>query len=502
VSVVPSGKTGQSPAGEQTSCPTQEPSPIVALRAGGAAQFHVSSWILSFVAHAFILSMCMWITWEIRVASQRKKTEVEIVTAAQPADLLPVAMPGGETDGHDAPHAELDGLVDTSTPEPLDFHDVEQPSLPAATATLTEPLIAESLLDRPADLKPLDWQQDSQSRGEGLRSFRLGGKWGLRTGQGRAAGRYFGSSKESDQSVANALQWLAKVQEKNGHWNSVRWGARMPCDTGSTGLAVLAFLGAGYHPGQQRYGTTVRGGLNWLIQQLGPDGHLKDDDHVYGQGIATMALCEAYGMSKDSRYREPAQRAVNYVMSQMTPYGGFGYDTERDDTSVTGWHIMAIKSARLAGLEVPSFAADRSKQFLGQVLTSRGESRYRISIASTSRALTAVGLLCRLFLEISRDDETVVKIADLIRKWGPGIDDEYYTYHATYGMFQMGGDYWDEWNAKFRDALTGRQVKQGEAAGSWQPEGTSWGPTAGRVYVTAMYTLSLEVYYRFLPVYH
>jgi len=500
MSTAPSGQARQSPTGEQESDRDHESSPL-SRRAGDAGRLHLSSWVISLAAHALILSMCMWITWEIHVAGRRKKTEVEIVPAEQPANLLPVAMPAGEDDGHDAPQAELDGLVDASELEPLDFRDVEQSTSPGSTATLTEPLISEGLIDQPVDFKPLDWQRDTQSRTGGLRSFRLGGKWGLRTGHGRAAGRYFGASKESDEAVARALLWLARVQEKNGRWDSRKWGAQTSYDTGCTGLAVLAFLGAGFHPSQKHYQATVRGGLTWLVQQMGPDGHLRDDDNVYGQAIATMALCEAYGMSGDSRYREPAQRAVNYIMSQMTPYGGFGYDREKDDTSVTGWHIMAIKSARLAGLAVPSFAVDRSKQFLGAVLMPTGESQYRISRRSTTRALTAVGLLCRLFLDIGTDDGDVVKIEALIRQWGPSIEDEYYTYHATYSMFQMGGDYWDEWNARFRDPLIGMQVKQGMEAGSWDPEGTSWGSSAGRVYVTAMYALALEVYYRYLPVY-
>ncbi len=501
MSTAPDGQTEQSPTGEQESSMAQEsPPPLPCARDAG--RLHLSSWAISFGVHALILLLCMWMTWEIQVAARRKKTEVEIVTAERTANVLPVGMPGGEADGRDAPRTELDGLVETSTPEPLDFRDVEQSTSPGSTATLTEPLISENLIDRPVDLKPLDWQRDAQSRTTGLRSFRLGGTWGLRTGQGRAAGRYFGASNESDEAVTSALLWLARAQDKaTGRWDAARWEAAMSCDTGCTGLAILAFLGAGYHPGQKTFQQNVRAGLGWLVQQVGPDGHMRDDDNVYGQAIATMALCEAYGMSGESRYREPAQRAVNYIMTQMTPYGGFGYSAQRDDTSVTGWHIMALKSARLAGLNVPSFAVDRGKQFLGAVLTSTGESQYRISINNTTRALTAVGLLGRLFLDISTDDENVVKIADLIRQWGPSIEDEYYTYHATYGMFQMGGDYWDEWNARFRDRLIGRQIKQGSDVGSWDPQGTAWGGTAGRVYVTAMYVLSLEVYYRFLPVY-
>ncbi len=502
MSATPSHETGDSPSGPREPPPDQKSSSVPPSQSSIVGRLHLSSWILSLAMHAAILLVCMWVSWEIHITAKRKKMEVEIVTAAQPADLLPVAMPGEEASVDNAPPADLDGLADISKLEPLDFHEVEETASPGSTATLTEPLLAESLIDRPADLKPLDWQHNTESRGGGLRSFRLGGQWGLRSGSGRESGRFFGASKESDMAVARALLWLSRAQDKSGRWDSRRWGASSSYDTGCTGLAVLAFLGAGYHPNQKIHQATVRRGLGWLVQQVGPDGHLRDDDRVYGQAIATMALCEAYGMSGDSRYREPAQRAINYIMSQMTPYGGFGYDVERDDTSVTGWHIMAIKSARLAGLDMPSFAEERSRHFLGAVLTSSGESQYRISRSNTTRALTAVGLLGRLFLDVGPDDKDVVKIAGLIRQWGPSIEDEYYTYHATYGMFQMGGDYWDAWNAKFRDALIARQVKLGTDAGSWDPTGTAWGAAGGRVYVTALYTLALEVYYRYLPVYH
>jgi hypothetical protein len=82
--------------------------------------------------------------------------------------------------------------------------------------------------------------------------------------------------------------------------------------------------------------------------------------------------------------------------------------------------------------------------------------------------------------------------------------DSYYWYYATQVMFQMGGPHWDAWNDRLRPLLVEKQVSDGPFAGSWEPLGDvpdRWGREGGRVYVTAMHLLMLEVYYRHLPLY-
>jgi hypothetical protein len=171
---------------------------------------------------------------------------------------------------------------------------------------------------------------------------------------------------------------------------------------------------------------------------------------------------------------------------------------------VTGWQAMAMKSALLAELDVPDFAVERLKRFLEAALLTDGRSKYVLSGPQVTQGCTAVNLLCRMFHGYDLNDESIRRSADVIRRWGPDLNDEYYTYHATYCMFQMGTGYWEDWNASFRDGAVARQIKRaGPLCGSWDPdpEFAAWGDRGGRVYVTCMWTLALEVYYRYLPVY-
>ena len=59
---------------------------------------------------------------------------------------------------------------------------------------------------------------------------------------------------------------------------------------------------------------------------------------------------------------------------------------------------------------------------------------------------------------------------------------------------------WQQWNEQLTRVLLAHQEKDGRAAGSWPPQG-EWTRTGGRIYQTALCTLMLEVYYRYLPLY-
>ncbi|MCA9039887.1 MAG: hypothetical protein KDA65_06005, partial [Planctomycetaceae bacterium] len=76
----------------------------------------------------------------------------------------------------------------------------------------------------------------------------------------------------------------------------------------------------------------------------------------------------------------------------------------------------------------------------------------------------------------------------------------YYWYYGTLAMYQHGGKDWNTWNNSLRDRIVAEQRRTGEFAGSWEPR-SKWAPYGGRIYTTALSTLCLEVYYRFLPLY-
>ena len=89
----------------------------------------------------------------------------------------------------------------------------------------------------------------------------------------------------------------------------------------------------------------------------------------------------------------------------------------------------------------------------------------------------------------------------------PGaLNSMYYYYYATQVMHHMGGEVWEAWNPKMRDLLIAQQDKgttpgKQHQMGSWSPKDDAHGAVGGRLMQTALSTLTLEVYYRHLPLY-
>ena len=79
----------------------------------------------------------------------------------------------------------------------------------------------------------------------------------------------------------------------------------------------------------------------------------------------------------------------------------------------------------------------------------------------------------------------------------------YYWYYGTQVMHNMYGSDWDVWNRKTHDVLVGTQVRDVAscANGSWDPEKDAWGKRGGRLMETSLSALTLEIYYRYLPLY-
>jgi hypothetical protein len=230
-------------------------------------------------------------------------------------------------------------------------------------------------------------------------------------------------------------------------------------------------------------------------------------------------------MTQDPELRPPAEQAIDFIArSQDKEYGGWRYNPGAgSDTSVTGWMMMALKSGELAGLKVPESTYALARRWLNLAQAARTEQhlyRYNPLAPDTpsqrhgrvpSQTMTAVGLLLRLYDGWRRDKEVMVQGAEYLSENLPAIGtarsaerDTYYWYYGTQVMFHMGGKYWEEWNGRLHPLLVNSQVKAGPLAGSWNPRlpvPDRWGPQAGRLYVTALNLLSLEVYYRHLPLY-
>ncbi|HUG70567.1 MAG TPA: prenyltransferase/squalene oxidase repeat-containing protein [Pirellulaceae bacterium] len=343
------------------------------------------------------------------------------------------------------------------------------------------------------------------------------------------------AGQQSDKAIELGLAYLARQQLADGSWNlqAVDHSAQLVSDTAATGLALLAFQGYGYTHRDNKYAAVVKRAIDYLVQHQQENGDLfipLDDESnrsvwLYSHGIAALAMCEAYGMTQDPELKGPAQKALDFIVSsQHKEYGGWRYAPNfESDTSVTGWMMMALKSGDLANLEVPTETYALIERWLDVAQGSRSERhkyRYNPYAPDTasqahgrdaSETMTAVGLLMRFYTGWNRDNENMARGADFMLKSPPAIGtardpkrDTYYWYYATQVMFHMGGEYWRKWNDQLRPVLLDAQIQTGPDAGSWNPRfpvADRWAPHAGRLYVTTLNLLSLEVHYRHLPLY-
>jgi hypothetical protein len=338
------------------------------------------------------------------------------------------------------------------------------------------------------------------------------------------AAQPFGATARTEAAVAAALDWLAAAQSGDGRWDADahgagretktlghdRHGAGAQADTGISGLALLAFLGSGETHLSGKHRETVQHGLEFLLASQARDGNLAGNAELfaamYCHGIATLALSEAYALTGDDRLLPGLRQALQFTIGAQHAAGGWRYrpseQTDPGDMSQFGWQLMALKSAELGGIPMPAATRMKMVRFLQScsIGRSRGLAGYRPGDRG-SRTMTAEALVCRYFLNAENSpaalDEAVAYVTD--ERPGPQAPNYYYWYYGTLAMFQRQGEDWRRWNAALQAELLARQRWDGAAAGSYDPDDL-WGGYGGRVYSTALAALSLEVYYRYLPV--
>ena len=323
-----------------------------------------------------------------------------------------------------------------------------------------------------------------------------------------------------DQAVQKALTFLAKRLASDASFASEVKGMNAV-----SGLAGMAFLSVGHTPGRGPYGGVVNRCIDFILATPADPkhghGYLGRDnthDQMYGHGIATLFLCEVSGMVDPERQKKMdvlLPKALKLILTaQAVPKrdgrqaGGWRYTPTSPDSdlSVSGWNLMALRSARLNGAPVPAEAIAKAIGFVNRCYDSGvGKYRYQPGAPQASPATAAVGLLCR---ELSghHNDEINRRCGDFLLRWArgtcrPGASaphlqsyHEYTTYYASHAAFQLGGKYWEE----FAPLLYTYLLKHQHDDGKWHGHGA---PRRGAVYSTSMYTLALTVSYRQLPIY-
>jgi hypothetical protein len=302
------------------------------------------------------------------------------------------------------------------------------------------------------------------------------------------------------------LGWLARNQSSDGSW--VSDGTWANARVGTTALAVLALLG----DPRGSHADAARAGMHWLLQQQDQDsgliGRRKGHDFMYSHAIATYALCTA---PKDARTTERLQRAVDFILKNRNPCGGWRYSAPPDgenDTSVTGWMVCALDAANRAGLSVDENAFvgalawfdEATDPETGRVgYDSPGSYSSRITglndhyPVESGEAMTAEALRCRLMT--GRDARREPSL--LMRKlpeWDPEgkTNDMYYWYHGSFALQRLGDERtWSPWKLAMRTAALSGQRADADERGSWDPK-DPWAGDHGRAYSTALMCLCLE----------
>lgn len=345
-----------------------------------------------------------------------------------------------------------------------------------------------------------------------------------------------------EDSIRAGLRWLAKHQDPDGAWAPESVAVRCTdatCTsqgradnrTGVTALAILAFLGGGCTPQGEHvvdgisYGDAVERGLDWLASHQEANGQICEQPcakEIYNHALATLALCEAVGAGAPGRLLEPARRAVDWLVRAQNPSAGWRYSARsgESDMSVTGWCILALKSAQVAGIAVPEAAPAAALAYVKAMTNSSGLVGYlKVEDAGTKVVIvgmnenydqhpscTAIGMVARLLLGSDRQDAALAQgaahvCADLPR-WSTDLrsNDFYYWFWGSLALFQLDGDggagaprWWNKWSGPVVEATVDHQDGGSVcAAGSWAPN-DRWGAEGGRVYATAMNLLTLEV---------
>jgi hypothetical protein len=418
-------------------------------------------------------------------------------------------------------------IVETALDQPEEIKEVSDEEV--------TPNVSEALFEKgPADLNindldPAQVKVDAEVAGLADIKFDNAAGGRMSAASKSALVKAMGGNSASEAAVAHGMRWLAKHQYPDGGWSfeheahpdckgqcsqggTIKGGGR----TGATGMALLAFLGGGHTHQAGEYQKEVKNGVEFLLRNSKPTPQGLDlcplvvsNEKMYVQGLCTIALSELAALTKDNRLKGAATAAVAFIVAGQNPKsGGWRYSPypasqDPGDTSVVGWQIMALKSAKNAKLPVPGSAFKGAELYLNAAAMEGGAKyKYDLNAKAATQTMTAAGLLCRMYLGWDRKNKSLEEGVKYLAATKPSRNNMYYNYYATQVMHHWGGDEWTTWNNVMRDQLvtTQKTAKHGHMQGSWDLADPHGG-TGGRLYMSCLCIMTLEVYYRHLPIY-
>lgn len=307
-----------------------------------------------------------------------------------------------------------------------------------------------------------------------------------------------------DNAVSAGIKYLIETQDDDGAWGSGRFGKNVAI----TSLACLAIMADGHMPGRGTYGDAVDRGLEFILNSTAENGLITSEANngpMYGHGFAALFLGEVYGMTPDgnnarsTRIHETLVKAIRLIEQTQNDDGGWRYNPVPydADVSVTICQIMALRSARNAGIEVSSVVIDRAVEYVRMCQSTDGGFKYQLGSGNSAWPRTAAGVAALFYAGIYEDDAIDKGLSYLFSAALPGKASAtrshyfYGHYYAVQSMFLAGGEYWTTWWPAIREELLAMQNDEG----SWDDR------SVGKPYGTAMSLIILQIPKRYLPIF-
>jgi hypothetical protein len=418
------------------------------------------------------------------------------------------------------PMEEVEIMVDTPNPGPVSTVTPVAAPPSAQVSVKPAPMDSVAIVKSPVTMKSMTGSRTPGSIGAATRG-----------------GAGYGD-QNTEAAVMKVLWWLKAQQNTDGSWGKQNKVA-------NTALAILTYLAHGEFPGspspyRRDFGPTVQQGIDFLIGSLytGKDNqpHFQGTDgNEYSFLIATYALCEAYGMTKNPNCKEAAQTCLYRIVENQSSTGGWDYkvnkNSTRDDLSFAGWAIQALKAGKMAGLHPEGLQTAINKAI--NCLKKRSYSKSAgFTYTPTSNnnggntGLAGVGTLAMQLLGRGSEPEALNAL-DVMRDWKPSYDPDglaakkpggspqYYCYYATQCKYQAGMKAgamkndevtWQQWNLAMKKlypaAIIDLPEKVPDYTGKEHKQGYYENKDAhtSRPYMdTCLTALQLMVYYRYLP---
>ena len=455
------------------------------------------------------------------VTGQVKETiQVDIAHAQEDEAELEEEQEQEEVEPETPPDETVDVIVDTPVVGPVT--DMVTPNAtPQNEPVSVKPAAQDSvaLIKSPVTMKQMTGSRTPGSIGAMTRG-----------------GNMYGDAN-TEATVLKALRWLKKTQQANGSWT--------PMPISNTGLAILAFLAHGETPASKEFGTTVEKALDFLINSM---HKRKDktgqevvsfkgvDGNEYATLIATYALCEAYGMTKNPNTKIVAMQTLQRIVDNQGPTGGWDYGinrkSTRDDLSFAGWALQALKAGKMAGMH-PKGLDECIKKAI-KCLKTRNFAKvgFNYTAGTGATGLTATGCLAMQLLGYMNEPEVKTAL-ETMRPWKPSFEGnkgkpltqalptgnpQYYCYYASQCKYQAGMcqgakpddvKAWQDWNVAMKNLYPRTQIADGtipgvdgkpKNTGYWKmsKEETTCG-SGGNTMTTCLCALQMMVYYRYLP---